>query len=80
MHEPGLVATIEQPSLLPRAVELLEQEGIGETQLVAQCRVPLSLFRTVTSRAPGSVIHESGQADDKDQPSWVSIVDGATRP
>jgi len=35
-------------------VELLAQEGIDETQLIAQCRVPIDLFRTVTSRAPGS--------------------------
>jgi hypothetical protein len=52
--EPGLVSAIEQPSLLPRAVELLAQEGIDEAQLVAQCRVPFDLFRTVTSRTPDS--------------------------
>ncbi|GAA2788539.1 XRE family transcriptional regulator [Saccharopolyspora taberi] len=52
--EPGLISTIEQPSLLPRAVELLAQEGIDEAQLVAQCRVPVDLFRTVTARSPGS--------------------------
>jgi Zn-dependent peptidase ImmA (M78 family)/transcriptional regulator with XRE-family HTH domain len=51
-HEPGLISTIEQPSLLPRAVELLAQEGIGERLLVEQCRVPIDLFRTVTSRTP----------------------------
>ncbi|MGQ4367795.1 helix-turn-helix domain-containing protein [Streptomyces violaceoruber] len=51
-NEPGLVSAIEQPSLLPRAVELLTQEGIDESQLVAQCRVPAELFRTVTARTP----------------------------
>jgi Zn-dependent peptidase ImmA (M78 family)/transcriptional regulator with XRE-family HTH domain len=51
-NEPGLVTVIEQPSLLPRAVELLAQEGIGEAQLIEQCRVPSDLFRTVTSRTP----------------------------
>jgi Zn-dependent peptidase ImmA (M78 family) len=50
--EPGLVNAIEQPSLLPRAVELLRQEGIGETQLIEQCRVPPDLFGTVTARVP----------------------------
>jgi Zn-dependent peptidase ImmA (M78 family)/transcriptional regulator with XRE-family HTH domain len=50
--EPGLVSTIEQPSLLPRAVELLAQEGVDEALLVEQCRVPVDLFRTVTSRSP----------------------------
>lgn len=52
-NEPGLVSAIEQPSLLPRAVELLTQEGIDEAQLVTQCRLPPDLFRTVTARAPG---------------------------
>ena len=51
--EPGLVGVIEQPSLLPRAVEMLEQEGVGEADLVAQCRVPPQLFRTVVARGPG---------------------------
>ena len=50
--EPGLITTIEQPSLLPKAVKLLSQEGIDEGALVAQCRVPADLFRTVTSRTP----------------------------
>lgn len=51
-HEPGAVASIEQPSLLPRAVELLNGIGISEGELVTQCRVPLHLFRAVTSRTP----------------------------
>jgi hypothetical protein len=51
-NEPGLVNTIEQPSLLPKAVELLEQEGIDETHLIEQCRVPPELFRMVTARTP----------------------------
>jgi len=51
-NEPGLVGAIEQPSLLPRAVELLAQEGIAENALIAQCRVPVDLFHTVTARTP----------------------------
>ena len=51
-QEPGLINLFEQPSLLPRAVDLLAQEGIGEDDLVGQCRVPSELFRVVTSRAP----------------------------
>jgi Zn-dependent peptidase ImmA (M78 family)/transcriptional regulator with XRE-family HTH domain len=51
-NEPGLVNAIEQPSLLPRAVELLAQEGIDEARLVMQCRVPPDLFRMITARAP----------------------------
>lgn len=51
--EPGLISVIEQPSLLPRAVELLEQEGVDKTQLLEQCRVPPYLFDVVTARSPG---------------------------
>jgi Zn-dependent peptidase ImmA (M78 family)/transcriptional regulator with XRE-family HTH domain len=51
-NEPGLVSVLEQPSLLPRAIELLAQEDIDESRLVEQCRVPVDLFRTVTSRVP----------------------------
>jgi Zn-dependent peptidase ImmA (M78 family)/transcriptional regulator with XRE-family HTH domain len=54
--EPGLIAAIEQPSLLPRAVELLDKEGIDEAALVAQCRVPAELFRTVTSRTAENLV------------------------
>jgi hypothetical protein len=50
--EPGLIKMIEQPSLLPRAVELLGQEGIPESTLIRQCRVPTDLFHTVTARVP----------------------------
>jgi Zn-dependent peptidase ImmA (M78 family)/transcriptional regulator with XRE-family HTH domain len=52
-NEPGLVSVLEQPSLLPRAIELLAQEDIGEARLIEQCRVPAGLFRTVTARVPG---------------------------
>jgi Zn-dependent peptidase ImmA (M78 family)/transcriptional regulator with XRE-family HTH domain len=50
--EPGLVTVLEQPSILPRAVELLAAEGITEEALVDQCRIPTAIFRTVTSRTP----------------------------
>jgi Zn-dependent peptidase ImmA (M78 family)/transcriptional regulator with XRE-family HTH domain len=53
--EPGLINTIEQPSLLPKAVELLAEAGIDEQLLVDQCRVPIALFRTVTSRTPDAI-------------------------
>jgi Zn-dependent peptidase ImmA (M78 family)/transcriptional regulator with XRE-family HTH domain len=57
-HEPGLVTVPEQPSLLPRAVELLAAHGIGEARLIEQCRVPAGLFAVVTSRAPLPVVPE----------------------
>jgi Zn-dependent peptidase ImmA (M78 family)/transcriptional regulator with XRE-family HTH domain len=51
-NEPGLVNTIEQPSLLPKALELLAEVGIDELLLIGQCRVPVELFRLVTARTP----------------------------
>src|SRR6266508_166124 len=56
--EPGLITAIEQPSLLPKAVELLKQERIDVAALMAQCRVPADLFRTVTSRTPEDFVAE----------------------
>lgn len=53
--EPGLVTTMEQPSLLPRAVQLLADAGIEEGDLLAQCRVPVELFRRVIARFPEDV-------------------------
>jgi Zn-dependent peptidase ImmA (M78 family)/transcriptional regulator with XRE-family HTH domain len=50
--EPGFVEVVEQPSLLPRALELLQAEGIGEDALIAQCRIPPDLFRAATARTP----------------------------
>ncbi|WP_207169458.1 MULTISPECIES: ImmA/IrrE family metallo-endopeptidase [unclassified Nesterenkonia] len=50
--EPGLVKAIEQPSLLARAVQLLDDEGIEESTLIEQCRVPAKLFQSVIARTP----------------------------
>ncbi len=51
-QEPGLMPSVERPSLLPRAVELLVEEGLTISQLAEECRVPQALFEAVTSRAP----------------------------
>jgi Zn-dependent peptidase ImmA (M78 family)/transcriptional regulator with XRE-family HTH domain len=58
-NEPGLVSAIEQPSLLPKAVGLLTQEGISESHLIEQCRVPAELFRIVTARMPETESNDS---------------------
>jgi Zn-dependent peptidase ImmA (M78 family)/transcriptional regulator with XRE-family HTH domain len=63
-EEPGLVGTIEQPSLLPRALELLVQEGIDENLIIEQCRVPPDLFRTVASRRP-DILQESVRVEQR---------------
>lgn len=55
LNEPGAVTLIEQPSLLPKAAELLEQAGINESELVQECRIPVGLLRTITSRTPAQI-------------------------
>ena len=76
--EPGLVSAIEQPSLMPRAVELLVQEGIDEDLLVEQCRVPHELFRTVVSRRPdtssGDPNSRSPRGDEQSGGRVVSLL------
>lgn len=51
-HEPGAIVSIEQPSLLPHALELLDSVGITAEELIAQCRIPRHLFGAVTARTP----------------------------
>jgi Zn-dependent peptidase ImmA (M78 family)/transcriptional regulator with XRE-family HTH domain len=60
-QEPGQVSLLEQPSLLPRAVELMSDEGIEEARIAGECHVPMALFRTITSRTPLGV-HEATTA------------------
>jgi Zn-dependent peptidase ImmA (M78 family)/transcriptional regulator with XRE-family HTH domain len=72
--EPGLVSAIEQPSLLPRAIELLRQEGIDEAQLIEQCRVPPELFRIVTARTPDGDSSELLTSPGSDQRTGGRVV------
>lgn len=52
-REPGPMPVLEQPSLLPRAITLLEQESrVDEHVLAAECQAPVGLFRVIVSRAP----------------------------
>ncbi|MEH6374572.1 XRE family transcriptional regulator [Streptomyces sp. KLMMK] len=72
-REPGVMPAVEQPSLFPKAVEILGQVGIGETDLVRESRVPVNLFRAVVSRTP---IHEEAakipvDGDAEELPSGV---------
>lgn len=50
--EPGVVRTVEQPSLLPAAVELFTHHGGAEGALLSECRVPQPLFEAVIARRP----------------------------
>lgn len=50
--EPGSVSLLEMPSLLPKAIEVLEQAGISAEQVVEGPGLPLSVFETISSRVP----------------------------
>lgn len=51
-REPGEMPGVEQPSLYPRAVEILSSVGMSEISLAKEARVTPGLFRTVTARIP----------------------------
>jgi hypothetical protein len=52
--EPGAVKVLEQPSILPKAVELLTASGMEERLIAGQGDVPVELFRAITSRTPST--------------------------
>lgn len=62
--EPGQIKVLEQPSLFPKAVELLEGEGIDQSVLASECRAPTNLFWAVTSRAPLSELQDARHPED----------------
>lgn len=50
--EPGRVSSLEAPSMLPRAREVINEAGITDEQLLTGAGLPLSLFEVVAARAP----------------------------
>lgn len=51
-REPGPMPTLEQPSLFSKAVDILDSVGVGGAALAQEAKVPMNLFRVVTSRNP----------------------------
>lgn len=51
-REPGEMPAVEQPSLYPKAVEILSSVGVDELSLAKESRVTPGIFRTVTARSP----------------------------
>lgn len=49
-QEPGARPRIEQPSLFPSALRLLEDSGVSSAQLSSEARVPMTIFRIITAR------------------------------
>lgn len=62
--EPGLITAIEQPSLLPHAIDVLEQAGIEVDEIMNQVRASGELFRTVVSRTPHASDARSTSSDE----------------
>ncbi len=50
-QEPGVRPSVEQPSLLPGALKLLEDAGVSALQLASEARIPMKIFRIVTARS-----------------------------
>lgn len=76
-QEPGQIVILEQPSLLPKTIEILSEEGVGEDILAGQCRVPRELFRAVTARTPQSdsvVSVRKDETTDHDRRRVVSLL------
>lgn len=66
-NEPGLISTVEQPSMLARSTELLDEAGVNRDTLLEQARAPRELFDLVTARiprwAPGVEVPERGSVN-----------------
>lgn len=50
--EPGRISTVEMPSMLPRAKELLSDSGIDATTFLSGSGFPVNLFDVAASRIP----------------------------
>jgi Zn-dependent peptidase ImmA (M78 family)/transcriptional regulator with XRE-family HTH domain len=50
-QEPGARPSVEQPSLLPGALKLLEDSGVSAAQLASEARIPTSILRVITARS-----------------------------
>ena len=74
--EPGQIQVLEQPSRLPRALELLEGEGVDAGILAAQCRVPMELFHAATTRSPLGTSNALRSDADEDRRRVVSLLRG----
>ncbi|MGW4673437.1 helix-turn-helix domain-containing protein [Streptomyces sp. NPDC004324] len=70
-QEPGVMPVLEQPSLLPGAVSLLESSGVGQRELAEESRVPVDLFRQICSRSPIYTPVDSGDPEKNSLPSGV---------
>ena len=78
-QEPGVRPTVEQPSLFPGALKLLEDSGVTATQLAAEARIPMNIFRLITARNIEAVegekpAHVHKLRPDQEVPGVVSLL------
>lgn len=50
--EPGNIVALEMPSLIPRALEVLEGAGVSVSDIVRGPGLPLPVFKVIASRTP----------------------------
>lgn len=50
--EPGAISGVEEPSLIPHALDLLGDVGVGPEEVRERSRVPQSYFKVMTARCP----------------------------
>ncbi|WP_406158518.1 helix-turn-helix domain-containing protein [Streptomyces canus] len=72
-QEPGVMPVLEQPSLLPGSVALLESSGVDPWELAEESRVPLDLFHQICSRSP-SYTPDDSNTEDANLPSGVVSI------
>lgn len=61
--EPGNVVALEMPSLLPGALEALEQAGISARDIAQGPGLPLPVFEIVTARSPHTEPEDESDTD-----------------
>ena len=50
--EPGRTSTLEMPSMLPRAREVLNSAGIDDHEFLSGSGLPVDLYQVAASRTP----------------------------
>ena len=50
--EPGRISSLEMPSILPRAREVLHEAGVDEASFLAGSGLPVELYKIAASRVP----------------------------
>lgn len=69
--EPGRISSLEMPSMLPRAKEVLGGAGIDDDEFLAGSGLPLALYAIAASRVP-TTDPEPVQAGEHPTTSWSS--------